>query len=337
MRALAALGKELNNAKTYEALKDVERRAKWIALAYADIDEIKHQAQWVMIDARCKLDDQVQKVTKVGGPGRGKDFSGEKNLLGRMELPIPSKERHINKRLNQLSEKERRAIADELWATGADVTAAAILKAVSEMQRSSQRQAYSKQTYDGGTIASLAEIAETQKFGAIYADPPWTFEVYSGKGKQRSAERHYDTMSLDKLAAMPVADLAAKDCALFLWSVWPELPGALRVIEAWGFKYTTAAFVYVKQNRSGKGLFTGMGYWTRANTEPCLLATKGSPTRLAMDVPQVIMEPVGKHSAKPVEARKRIVRLVPGPYLELFAREQTKGWTTWGNQIPALQ
>jgi N6-adenosine-specific RNA methylase IME4 len=109
--------------------------------------------------------------------------------------------------------------------------------------------------------------------------------------------------------------------------------GAFAVIEAWGFEYKTVGLNWIKQNRRGEGIFTGMSYWTRANSELCLLATRGSPQRLAMDVRQVIMAPVGEHSEKPEEAHKRIERLVTGPYLELFARAERPGWTTWGNVV----
>jgi N6-adenosine-specific RNA methylase IME4 len=117
-----------------------------------------------------------------------------------------------------------------------------------------------------------------------------------------------------------------------LWAVWPVLDDALEVITAWGFEYQTAGFVWVKQNSSGS-LFMGMGYHTRANTEPCLLATRGNPPRLADDVHQVIMAPVGEHSAKPDEAYRRIRRLYPGPCLELFARKRRENWTVWGNEV----
>jgi N6-adenosine-specific RNA methylase IME4 len=140
-------------------------------------------------------------------------------------------------------------------------------------------------------------------------------------------------MSLDDIKALPVSDLAADDCALLLWSVWPELRGALDVIKAWGFTYKTAGFVWVKQNNASPGLHWGMGYWTRANTESCLLATKGSPSRQAKDVHQVIMSAVGEHSRKPEETHARIERLLPGPYLEMFGRRPMPGWTVWGNQI----
>jgi N6-adenosine-specific RNA methylase IME4 len=116
----------------------------------------------------------------------------------------------------------------------------------------------------------------------------------------------------------------------------PELPGALAVIKAWSFEFKTSGFVWVKQNKSRVGLFTGLGHWTRANVELCLFATRGNPQRINKDVHQVVMAPVGEHSAKPNEVRRRIVRLLNGPYLELFARKPVEGWTVWGNEVAPL-
>ena len=198
-----------------------------------------------------------------------------------------------------------------------------------------QRSLFEARRDEGATVGDLVALAASgQRFPVIYADPPWEFKVYSGKGKQRSAERHYDTSPLDAIKALPVAALAAKDCALFMWAVWPELPGALDVIKAWGFEYKTAGLVWVKQvSDTNSDPFTGMGYWTRANSEVCLFATKGSPQRAAKDVHQIILAPVGKHSVKPEEARARIERLIIGPYLELFGRRSVPGWTVWGNEM----
>jgi N6-adenosine-specific RNA methylase IME4/ParB-like chromosome segregation protein Spo0J len=173
--------------------------------------------------------------------------------------------------------------------------------------------------------------AGERKYSVIYADPPWSFAVWSGAGKDRAAENHYPTMSQTEIEALPVGSLAADDCALFLWCVMPQLPEALRVIESWGFSYKTCAFVWVKRTREEK-LATGMGYWTRANAELCLLATRGSPQRLNADVHQVVESPRLEHSEKPEEVAARIQRLVPGPYIELFARKNRHGWDAWGNQ-----
>lgn len=192
-------------------------------------------------------------------------------------------------------------------------------------------------------IATTQAIAEQnkalpvneRKYSVIYADPPWSFDVWSGAGKDRAAENHYPTMSQAEIEALPVADMAADDCALFVWAVMPQLQEALDVIKAWGFEYKTCAFVWVKQTKDEERFATGMGYWTRANAEICLLATRGSPARLNADVHQVVMTPRMEHSKKPAEVADRIMRLVPGPYLEMFARSPRDGWDVWGNQSEA--
>jgi N6-adenosine-specific RNA methylase IME4 len=244
--------------------------------------------------------------------------------------------------LAKIPTADRERIGRTLEKEGEANHPANIIKLWKLEQRETKRESYAAAVQHGGKVADLDKlITSGKKFSTIYTDPPWTFEVYSGKGKERSAERHYDTMSLDAIAALPIAAFSAEDCALFMWAVWPELPGALKVIERWGFQYKTVAFVWVKTLNSGShitvdgdGLHWGMGYWTRANTEVCLLATKGSPTRLAMDVHQVVLAPKGEHSAKPEEVRRRIERLVPGPRLELFGRAEVENWFVWGNQVP---
>lgn len=174
------------------------------------------------------------------------------------------------------------------------------------------------------------------KYNIIYADPPWPYYTYSKKGQGRSAESHYPTMSIEEIKALPVGDLAAKDCALFMWTTFPVWPEALEVPKAWGFEYKTVAFVWVKQNRKSDGLFWGMGHWTRSNAEVCILATKGNPKCMDHGVHQVIISHVQEHSRKPEEARTRIVQLMGDlPRIELFARQVTPGWAVWGNEVPS--
>lgn len=173
-----------------------------------------------------------------------------------------------------------------------------------------------------------------KKYRVIYADPPWQYKVYSKKGMGRSAESHYPTMPIEDICALPIGELADKDCALFLWVTIPCLLEGLSTLKAWGFKYKTIAFVWVKQNRKSDSLFWGMGYWTRANVELCLLATKGSPKRMSASVHQVIISHIEEHSKKPQEARDRIVQLMGDvPRIELFARQKTDGWDAWGNEV----
>jgi N6-adenosine-specific RNA methylase IME4 len=113
------------------------------------------------------------------------------------------------------------------------------------------------------------------------------------------------------------------------------LKEALKVIEAWGFTYKSIAFQWLKLNRSGFGFFYRLGRWTRGNTEPCLLAVKGKPSRDSNSVSQLIFSPVGRHSKKPNETRDRIIQLIgeDQPRIELFARDTANGWDAWGDEV----
>lgn len=170
------------------------------------------------------------------------------------------------------------------------------------------------------------------KYGIIYADPPWCYNNRSTRG---AAEDHYPTMSIEDLKALPVSEIADENCALFLWTTFPILPEALDTVKAWGFQYKTGAFTWLKENRSGKGLFMGLGNWTRSNAEICLLATRGKPKRVSASVNSAILSPVECHSKKPDEVRCRIEQLMGDvPRIELFARQRAEGWDAWGNEAP---
>ena len=168
------------------------------------------------------------------------------------------------------------------------------------------------------------------KYNVLYIDPPW--EYYMGGYKNQS--QHYDTLSMDELKQMPIDDLAADNCILFLWVTFPILDQVFDLIKWWGFEYSTVGFVWVKSNKSGEGNFTGLGYWTRSNAEICLIATKGSIECKDHSINQIINAPVGEHSAKPSIVRDKIVQLVGDiPRIELFARTKTDGWDSWGNEV----
>ena len=170
-----------------------------------------------------------------------------------------------------------------------------------------------------------------KKYEIIYADPPWHDKQKSLSG---AAEKHYTTMSLQEICGLPVSELSHDNSVLFLWATFPMLKEALEVIEAWGFKYKTVGFVWIKENRKNGGWFLGLGFWTRGNAEICLLATKGKPKRIHAGVRQLVTAPVSEHSRKPDEVRKRIVELMGDvPRLELFARQKVYGWDVWGNEV----
>lgn len=175
-----------------------------------------------------------------------------------------------------------------------------------------------------------------KKYKVIYADPPWSYRVWPRSDAGRTASSHYRVMSLDDIKDLPVESLADKDCALFLWVTYPNLTEAFEVIDAWGFKYKTVAFTWVKQCRKSDNIFTGMGHWTRANAEICLLAVKGHPKRVAKNVKQVIISHIEEHSKKPSEVRTRIENLMGRDLtrIELFARQAADGWDRWGLEAP---
>jgi N6-adenosine-specific RNA methylase IME4 len=171
------------------------------------------------------------------------------------------------------------------------------------------------------------------KYPVILCDPPWAYHCYDDSDAAHGAARsHYHTMPTKQIAALSIADLAAKDCALFLWTTDPLIPEALQVMDAWGFRFVTVAFYWVKLNKDGSPWF-GLGHYTRGNPEQCLLGLRGRPARQAKDVAKLIMSGRREHSRKPDEQYGRIMRLYDGPYLELFARHRWPGWDVWGNEV----
>ena len=169
-----------------------------------------------------------------------------------------------------------------------------------------------------------------KKYNIIYADPPWS---YSAGGKVRNAKRHYPTMKPEEIYMVPVSNIAADNCILFLWATFPNLPQALETIKRWGFTYKTLGFVWVKRNIKSPGWFMGGGNWTRSNSEICLIGVKGRNKRVSASVRQVCDAPRMEHSRKPPEIRERIIELCGDlPRIELFARQHADGWDCWGNE-----
>jgi N6-adenosine-specific RNA methylase IME4 len=176
----------------------------------------------------------------------------------------------------------------------------------------------------------VIDIQQTdRKYNIIYADPPWRYWESGNKNQAL----HYTTMTIDEICDLPVKNIADDNCVLFLWVTYPILHEAFRVIESWGFKYSTAAFVWVKKNKQKDSPFVGCGAWTRANSELCLLATKGNIMRLDASISQVVESPIEEHSKKPDIVRDLITRLVGElPRVELFCRNPAEGWDVCGNE-----
>ena len=181
--------------------------------------------------------------------------------------------------------------------------------------------------------------ANERKYCVIYADPPWRHneaQPEAALGSEYAVP--YPTMSIDAIKAMgpDIERRAADDCGLFLWVIQPLLPRCFEVIEAWGFKYVTIAFCWNKLDADGTPICNGMGTLTRQGMELCIYASRGKPTRLGDCTVQQRIDAIRHgHSHKPDEVRERIEKLLPGPYLELFARHPRDGWEAWGNQVDA--
>lgn len=167
----------------------------------------------------------------------------------------------------------------------------------------------------------------------IYADPPWKY-VFSATA-QRAVTNHYPVMTPEEMKCVPVKEIAADNSVLLMWATFPKLKEALDLMDAWGFRYSTTAFVWIKQNKRTPSLFWGMGYYTRSNAEILLLGVKGKPLkRLSHSIHQIVFAPVAEHSKKPDVIREKIVELFGDlPRIELFARQTYPGWDCWGNEV----
>ena len=186
-----------------------------------------------------------------------------------------------------------------------------------------------------------------KKYQIIYADPPWRFTGLGSKGirsgKMRDdkprlhrtikIEEKYQTLSDDELKALPIKEISAENCVLFLWTTDAHLVRATEIMKSWGFDYATIAFVWNKKEKSGKQVCY-YGYWTMKGTEICLLGRRGKVKPIKHNIRQLIEAERKEHSRKPEIVRDKIVELMGDlPRIELFARQKTEGWDVWGNEV----
>jgi len=140
-------------------------------------------------------------------------------------------------------------------------------------------------------------------------------------------------MSIAEIKALPIKNIVDKDAVLFLWTTDAHLPYALEIMEVWGFRYATIAFIWLKKTVTDKNVCY-YGYWTMKGQEICLLGRRGKPKPIVHNVRQLVEAKRREHSRKPDEVRDRIVELMGDlPRIELFAREQFLGWDFWGDSV----
>jgi N6-adenosine-specific RNA methylase IME4 len=176
-------------------------------------------------------------------------------------------------------------------------------------------------------------LLPNKKYNIIYADPPWHYNDKS-KSHGGGAESHYPCMTVSEICDLQISYIAHENSVLLVWVTYPQLEEVFKVINAWGFQYKTCAFTWVKTNKD-KTIYMGMGRYTRANAEICLLATRGKGiSRIDAGIKNTQLHDRLRHSQKPDLFRNLIVRLFGDlPRIELFAREATEGWDVWGNEV----
>jgi len=178
-----------------------------------------------------------------------------------------------------------------------------------------------------------------KKYSIIYSDPPWRYNARNNP-KARfglGVDGHYDTMTMKEILALPVVDIAEDNCALFLWTTFPYLNKQMAVFDAWGFKYKTLGFSWLKTNKGNGKPFFGIGYYAKSNLEVCLMGIRGKMKPVSNYVSSVVISPREEHSKKPSVVRDRIVELFGDiPRIELFARDSAEGWDSWGLEAPDI-
>ena len=188
-----------------------------------------------------------------------------------------------------------------------------------------QRLSDSKPLAVGETVSDLNQLVSTgKKFSTVYADPPWEYDNSASRG---AANNHYPTMSIDRICAEPVTDLVESDAHLHLWTTNAFLLESFEVMRAWGFKFKSC-LVWVKSE-------IGMGNYWRNSHEYLMLGIRGNMTFRDRTLRSWIESSRTTHSRKPGIVRALIERVSPGPYLEMYGREElpNSAWTVYGNQV----
>jgi len=312
------------------ALNEYARRAK-------DPELIGHAVE-VRMWAERRLGEMIAELREAGELAKG---GQPHQSIGVSKTPVEPTlaERGINKNLAKRARLRMAIPEDQFAAAIEDATAMQVAlfegdKAVIEAIRAAKNKGKKeKREAKEKDLATKITALPDKKFGVILADPPWKFEFFSDAGANYAGpENHYPLLSTEDIMALPVADIAADDCILFLWATAPMIIQALDVMEAWGFTYKSQ-FVWVKHKAA-------TGFWSRGRHELLLLGTKGKvPAPAPGDAWESVIEAAArKHSQKPDKVYDLIERYFPTlPKIELNARGQPReGWESWGPEAEKI-
>jgi|GEM_PF-1282477 len=304
------------------------------------VNEVRMLARWKLGQALAKVE-----RTHVAGPGRGR--SEAKTALSSLTLFLENlgltKPTALDaQRIGTLPKLELERAFTE-WRERGELLHYADLILIA-------RPYWYKAARESRHRSIRAKAAEAMRldhpgpFVVVLADPPWEFEIYSEKGAARTAAQHYPTLSDDAIAnylvdGHPIDEIAHKDAALLLWCTSSNILRAAAVMEAWGFTFKTN-MVWVKAKPPVDGVplrRSGLGLVARNMHEHLLYGTRGKMPGPQYQPPSVFFYPRGEHSAKPAEIRGEIERMYPDfdarTRLELFARGEAEGWTSYGLEM----
>ena len=312
-RTLLAIAKTVPDLK---AVRDVGHAAIRFEKTRRDISvDAVNDAMEIVLEAERRIGAMLGETVRQGQNGR------ESNTMLLSDFDISKIQSHRWQAEASVPDEEYTVWRDETRQAGKQLTSGALVKLG---KRSHRKEWAAKRDAIEGACKSLQElIADGKRFRCIYADPPWS---YANQQTRASTDNHYDTMTVDEIAAEPVTSVADDDCHLHLWTTNAFLFDAKRIIEAWGFEYRSC-FVWVKPQM-------GIGNYWRVSHEFLLLGIRGKATNfLVADEMSWLSAGRSGHSRKPAAVRAKIERVSPGPYLEMYGRERAIGWTVYGNEV----
>ena len=307
----------LNDPRAVKAFVDQTESVRYLTKKLRYNQDIQNAAAEATLWTKRRLGELLPPAQAKGGDRRSmptmdiETFSGTAKALG-----IPRGEASRCVELARLPRQEFEQHISRVKENEGEVSTSAVLRHIVASRRGSA----------SGNEARPTPPLPAGTFSVLYADPPWQYEF--GASSDRAVERHYQTMTIDQIRALPVPTIAAPDAMLFLWATSPKLGESLAVMEAWGFSYRSS-MVWVKS-----GL--GMGYYARINHEFLLIGRRGThpAPQEGLRPGSVITEPKGRHSEKPTRFYELIEQMYPEAHkVELFARQQREGWTAWGNEV----
>ena len=318
LEKISAFRSELAIAETIEEIKHLDTKASALA-EIARKGKMSKSAQDEVGAFRCDIEAKKGAWLDEYFPHGGYGSNQYKKVLSSNDSTLA--EHGIDKHQSsnaRLVNKEQELVAEAIEEIKQDdkkvVTPSAVVSLVRNKKRKIRVEETEQPNLDG-------------IYRVIYADPPWQYNA-DFMDKYGHAKSHYSTMSIEELCALPVADVRADDCVLFMWTTSPKLEQAFQVIKAWGFKYKTS-FVWDKVKHN-------FGYYNSVRHEFLLIAGHGSSTPDVKELHDSVIsiERSGKHSEKPEYFRELIDKLyTTGNKVELFARNKVEGWDTWGAEV----